>query len=190
MPANTPFFAFPYPLNTDPVVNGDDTIKALAEKVEAQLSGGGVTVTNPLRMTANSSSITNPASNSGQSVAVTWPVGRFTVAPLVVVTGISSGYSAASAGGVTVTGFTAKMWNPTGSTPTGSVMVWIAVQMTPTTGPGLLALPDPAANTTVICHTSGCENAGQAIDLHVLPETTDVVCGVCTQPITDVVVLA
>jgi hypothetical protein len=37
MPATTPKYAFPYPLGTDLIAEGDDAIKALAERVEAVL---------------------------------------------------------------------------------------------------------------------------------------------------------
>lgn len=37
MPASTPKYAFPYPLGTDFIADGDDAIKALAERVEAVL---------------------------------------------------------------------------------------------------------------------------------------------------------
>lgn len=37
MPGTTPLFAFPYPLGTDPISDGDDQMKALAERVEAIL---------------------------------------------------------------------------------------------------------------------------------------------------------
>jgi hypothetical protein len=35
MPATTAKYAYPYPLGTDPVSDGDDAIKALADRVEA-----------------------------------------------------------------------------------------------------------------------------------------------------------
>ena len=35
MPSTTPAMGLPYPLGTDPVADGDDAIKALAERVEA-----------------------------------------------------------------------------------------------------------------------------------------------------------
>jgi hypothetical protein len=38
MPANTPIYNFPYPLGTDPVSQGDNDIRALAEDVEAVIS--------------------------------------------------------------------------------------------------------------------------------------------------------
>jgi hypothetical protein len=38
MPANTPIYNFPYPLGTDPVSQGDNDIRALAEDVETVVS--------------------------------------------------------------------------------------------------------------------------------------------------------
>jgi hypothetical protein len=38
MPANTPIFGFPYPLGTDPVSQGDNDIRDLAEDVETVIS--------------------------------------------------------------------------------------------------------------------------------------------------------
>jgi len=40
MGSTTPFYAFPYPIGTDRVMDGDDAIKALAERVEAVLGKG------------------------------------------------------------------------------------------------------------------------------------------------------
>lgn len=42
MTSNTPTFAFPYPDPGDAIANGDDTIKALAQRMELVLSGGDV----------------------------------------------------------------------------------------------------------------------------------------------------
>jgi hypothetical protein len=187
MPSTTPLFGFPYPVGTDRVTDGDNAIEALARGVETQLSGGGATVSSPYRMHANQATITNPASNTGVTLAVTFPVGRFTIAPVVLVTGVGSGYTAASQSVVTTAGFNAKLFNPTGTTPTGSLVAWIAVQMTTTTGPGFAARSEQATNITVTCHTPGCGNADQAIALHLAPETSDVACGVCGNPITDTV---
>lgn len=39
MPGTTPIYGLPYPEGTDPVREGDNTIKALAERMEALLSG-------------------------------------------------------------------------------------------------------------------------------------------------------
>lgn len=41
MPGSTPIYGFPYPLGTDPVRNGDNIIRALAEDVETVISGQG-----------------------------------------------------------------------------------------------------------------------------------------------------
>jgi hypothetical protein len=38
MPANTPIFGFPYPLGTDPVAQGDNDIRDLAEDVETVIN--------------------------------------------------------------------------------------------------------------------------------------------------------
>jgi len=65
---------YPYPLGTEPVAQGDDAIHALADKIEANLratAAGVVTITT--------------VANTYTTVAVTFPVGRFTVAPTVVV---------------------------------------------------------------------------------------------------------
>lgn len=40
MTTNTPTYALPYPDPADPVANGDDTIKALAQRLELVLSAG------------------------------------------------------------------------------------------------------------------------------------------------------
>lgn len=68
MTTNTPTYALPYPDPTDPIANGDDTIKALAQRVEAVLSGGDVAPTwlaaaqnIPSGGSANLGSITIPA---------------------------------------------------------------------------------------------------------------------------------
>lgn len=42
MTTTTPTYAFPYMDPTDPVANADDTVKALAQRMEAVLSGGDV----------------------------------------------------------------------------------------------------------------------------------------------------
>jgi hypothetical protein len=42
---------------------------------------------------------------------------------------------------------------------------------------------------TATCHTEGCGNAEWALEIYVPPEPVppNVVCGVCNQPITDIV---
>jgi hypothetical protein len=99
MPASTPVYALPYPLNTDPVTNGDDTIKALAERVEALMRD---------RSQAGTVSM-SWASNTITTLAVTFPRG-FASTPRVF-TNITSGDGSVARWGsrcsaVTTSGFT------------------------------------------------------------------------------------
>lgn len=73
-------------------------------------------------------SVTPPAANTGQSVAVTFPAGRFTATPRVFVNAQSNGYGCGSAGAVTSSGFTARYYNPTATVPTSPTLEWIAEQ--------------------------------------------------------------
>lgn len=73
MPANTSN-GYPYPLGTDRVMDGDDSIKSLAEAVntKAAISASGT------------GTIPTPAAlNTTSTVAVTLPAGRFTAVPVV-----------------------------------------------------------------------------------------------------------
>jgi hypothetical protein len=45
MPATTPKLLLPYPLGTDPIADGDDSIKALAERVETIWTGAWTAAT-------------------------------------------------------------------------------------------------------------------------------------------------
>ena len=183
MPANTPLFAFPYPLGTDRVADGDDAIHALALAVEGQMSGTAGTPSGPYRMAAGRVSVTPPAGGAGVSVAVTFPSGRFTQPPIVTVGVGSNGYGSPGMGIASMTGTQVRYWNPTNVVPTNPECTWIAVQMSPTAAPGLFAAePDNAVAT---CHTDGCENAGQPIPLYLDELVSAVFCGVCEQPITD-----
>lgn len=64
---------YPYPSNTDPVTNGDDSIKALAEAVDTQL---GTIARGVVTMPGLASTV--------QTAAITFPVGRFATAPEVI----------------------------------------------------------------------------------------------------------
>jgi hypothetical protein len=76
-------------------------------------------------------SFTPVTAPGGVSVAVTFPAGRFTVAPVVQLSVTSNGYMAPSHGSVTTTGFQARAWSLSG-TPIGAYFHWRAYQMTPT----------------------------------------------------------
>jgi hypothetical protein len=97
-----------------------------------QLSGASA----PWRMAAGTIAITAPGANAGTSVAVTFPINRFTASPVVTAVCSSNGYSAASIAGLGTAGVTIKYYNPTASVPSSTAVLWQAVQMTPTTGEG------------------------------------------------------
>lgn len=116
MPANTPK-GYPYPLGTDRLMDGDDAIHNLAQAVDDHLG----------RVAAGQATVAVSTANTPASVAVTFPVGRFTATPYIVtqyngtLAGRSASSSAASTAGATV-------W---GNAPTtGNVAVgWVAVQV-------------------------------------------------------------
>lgn len=68
---------FPYPNGDDRVSNGDNMIKALAEAVDARL---------PARAAARLVAPTPVPANGTVNGTWTFPVGRFTVAPIVQMT--------------------------------------------------------------------------------------------------------
>jgi hypothetical protein len=59
MPANTPIYGFPYPLGTDPVSQGDNDIRALAEDIESVIT--------PIASTTLTSAFSLIRSTSGNS---------------------------------------------------------------------------------------------------------------------------
>jgi hypothetical protein len=98
MPANTPK-GYPYPLGTDRVTDGDDSIHALATAVDTRAGVG----------TAGTVSTPVPGGvNIQTSVAVTFPAGLFTAAPSVIATvgGGAPQQAACSWSAVTATGCT------------------------------------------------------------------------------------
>ena len=62
----------------------------------------------------------------------------------------------------------------------------IAVQMTPTSAPGLRAASGPEPNGTSTCHTGGCGNEGIAIPGYFAEDTVSAHCMACDQLITDI----
>jgi hypothetical protein len=75
MPANTAN-GYPYPLGTDRVMDGDDSIHALAQAVDDRLRVSA----------AGSAAIPAQPSAAAITFAITFPVGRFATAPQVVAT--------------------------------------------------------------------------------------------------------
>jgi hypothetical protein len=118
MPGATPK-GYPYPLGTDLVSSGDNTIQALATFLDGQ-AGTRASGT----ITANVSVINTPV-----SVAVTYPVGRFTATPQVMATARAAnpqttavGANGHSASGVNI--FAARV----SGTANPSEVDWFAVQ--------------------------------------------------------------
>lgn len=117
MPANTGH-GYPYPVGTDRVMDGDDSIKNLAEKVDQQLGVSACGVA------------TVPITAGGvvATIAVSFPAGRFTAAPAVVTTintGVPDTFHA-NAISITTTGFTIQGIRATGNSP--FPVSWIAMQ--------------------------------------------------------------
>jgi hypothetical protein len=75
MPANTPK-GYPYPLGTDRVMDGDDAIHSLATAIDTKL---GVAASG--RYTAADAA----SAGAVQTTVVTFPVGLFTAAPVVMI---------------------------------------------------------------------------------------------------------
>lgn len=108
---------YPYPLGTDRVMDGDDAIHALAQAVEDKL--GGPQITGPAAVPAL-------AAGASSSTAVTFPAGRFTVAPNVFCTALSSRVIA-TPGSITTTGFVMGILNPTSGGATAHTGAYFAL---------------------------------------------------------------
>jgi len=119
MPANTAK-GYPYPVGTDRVMDGDNDIRALAEAVDTKVG------------LACSGKVTPPvpgALNTPVSVAVTFPAGLFSVAPIVVANPDTNSphLTVGSASGATATG--CLVWYAKTSGGLVSVPVnWVARQ--------------------------------------------------------------
>lgn len=117
MPANTPK-GYTYPVGTDRVMDGDNSIRTLAEQVDTNLgraAGGLVT-------------ITPSGAGAATPVAVTFPAGRFTVAPYMV-SNMSAGSNTdrqTGVTGVTTTGATITL---TSATAAAVPVYWLALQI-------------------------------------------------------------
>jgi len=115
----------PYPALTDSP-NGPVQIQALADALEpyiAKLGGIGP-------MASGSLTITPSAANTTTSAAVSFPAGRFSSGPTVIVSGYTGSSSAGTiwmsvwATGVTATGFT---MNLNRSNTTTCALAWFAI---------------------------------------------------------------
>ena len=72
---------------------------------------------------------------AGAGKTVTFPTGRFTVAPRITMTNTSNSVSIMNAQSVTATSFSGAGYNSSG-TGVASTWFWMAIQMTPTSADG------------------------------------------------------
>jgi len=89
--------------------------------------------------------------------------------------------------GVTKTGFTIRAGSTVGITVDLPVF-WIAMQMTPTSGPGLFVSQADEPNhpeRMVTCHVEGCDNDNVPITLLQPEDSQGMICGPCGNPIED-----
>jgi hypothetical protein len=176
----TSHFQLPYP---DPGSSVDvpRDVKALAESVDPKL----------LRVATGTFNVYIAAGSwSSYGWTVTYPAGRFVTTPILVTNCADVEYYSTSVP-VSPTGANvAASWNvaqPLGA-PVTPTINYIAIEI-PGLVTGLRALPfADAVNATVICHTGGCGNADIPLVVPISnPDEFAVACGVCGQPITDVV---
>jgi hypothetical protein len=95
----------------------------------------GVSASEPYAQAAGSWTPPNQAAGNTSTQHVTFPAGRFTVAPLVTVAAGSSRLTIAAAS-ITSTGFDLQSSNWTSAASTGAPISWHAVQMTSTSASG------------------------------------------------------
>jgi hypothetical protein len=119
----------PFPDGTERVMDGDNAMGAIATKVDSLGLG--------FAMAAGITTI-NMGGTAGATLAVTFPVGRFTQPPVgsAVVAAGSANYFASIAS-VTAAGFTLYCSHRDSTTTSTAILChWTAVQMTPSSGAG------------------------------------------------------
>ena len=102
MPANTPIFGFPYPLGTDPVSQGDNDIRALAEDVETVVAKTGLWLVKTQAVGATpvpSVVVTNAFNADYDNYRIVWSGGSGSAVDWIYMTlnnasGLSYGYGA------------------------------------------------------------------------------------------------
>jgi len=111
----------PYPEPTDPVAQGAAAIKALAEAVDPRVGARAIAT--------GQATLTSITPNTLATLAVSFPAGRFTAAPLVFVSLNAAnvhGCTPAAATAITASGFTLN-----GARTTGNANIpvsWLAIQ--------------------------------------------------------------
>lgn len=113
---STTTLGYPYPVGTDRLMDGDDAIKALAEKVDSSL---GVTA-------AGTTNVSTTNSATGTTV-VTLPAGRFATGPRIACNIRDSTTFIIGTGPVSASSFTVTIRHYQGTLTTATVAVeWIA----------------------------------------------------------------
>lgn len=160
------------------------TDKRLASLERRRSTGGGGGAGVPY---AQATGKVDLSTGSGTTVTatVTFPVGRFSVPPVVLSEPYTSvpGSCASGPSSITASSFVLAFYR-TGSTVSTSVF-WSAVQMTSSSAYGLSA--ELVGTGTVECPTAGCDNEGVALvvpiqwvdDTGATHDVDECVCGVC-----------
>lgn len=119
MPANTAN-GLPYPLGTDPIAQGDDSIMALATALDKRI---------PAKL-AGAQAVAVAAVNNGgnANVNVVYPVGLFAVAPVLLYSLTNNRLTPAVIAN-TKDGATIQVANFSGANAAVSALSWVAIQL-------------------------------------------------------------
>lgn len=198
--ATTTNFGFNTPDDTDLVKNGALAMRTLGNNIDARFGNvttypnqivnvvSGVSRPVPYAISAGQLNIsgTNVVNTGQASATITFATStRFTQAPVVVVTQTSgpagSGNLIPKAFSITTTGFTAFLYNASGSTVswTNAQFSYVAVQMTSASATNS---QDFIVIINLICTTEGCVNFEMPIPY---PDPAELcICGGCFNEIT------
>lgn len=111
---------YPYPTGTDRVMDGDNAIQALAEAVNGKVGAAATGVV----------SVPISALNANASAAVTFPVGRFTAAPVVIANPQSNSATTTVASAVAATASGVTVWAARLAGTVAALNVhWVAIQI-------------------------------------------------------------
>lgn len=192
----TPNLILPYPEPSASVDIPRD-IKALALAVDARLA-------NVLATTMPAASgVVSTTIIAGQAISmatlVTYPAGRFSVGAALLATCTDGEYYASAIPNGPVSGLVYSIYSlgVLGEQVTPLVN-WAAVQPSPALATTMFAgvhfpsghtVVQPTLPVVVTCHTAGCGNGNIALTVNVYDTANpgNVVCGVCSQPIIDIV---
>ena len=144
MATTTPNFSWSVPTSTDYVKDGATAIETLGDAIDGRFGD----VTNyPNQIVNRVSGVSRPlpyatATGSGSvtgNASFTYPVGRFTQAPVLSLTVLSASGTAGSSvtyGSPTTSGFTAYVWAGTAASTSSRTVIYTAIQMTSASATG------------------------------------------------------